>query len=108
LLLAVPKTTNEKKLYYGWMMKAKKYVPGKGASKRTEHLIKENGGRYARQIPYRAPRSVGISLAQAKKRLSKPVKRTAKEIRWALGIVGIGKGPKDLSENMRAYLRREK
>jgi hypothetical protein len=104
LVLAVPKTTNEKKLYYGWMMKAKKYVPGKGASKR----IKENGGRYARQIPYRAPRSVGISLAQAKKRLSKPVKRTAKEIRWALGIVGIGKGPKDLSENMRAYLRREK
>jgi len=52
--------------------------------------------------------SLGISLAQAKKRLSKPVKRSAKEIRWAMGIAGIGEGPKDLSENMRAYLRRDK
>jgi len=51
--------------------------------------------------------SPGMSLAQAKKRLNKSVKRSAKEIRWALGIVGIGEGPKDLSENMRAYLRLE-
>jgi hypothetical protein len=90
------------------MMKAKKYSSGKGASNRNEHLIKEDSGRYARQMSHKAAPSVGINLAQAKKRLSKPAKRTAKEIRWALGIVGIGKGPKDLSENMRVYLRREK
>lgn len=90
-------------------MKAKKYsYSGKEVSKRNEHLIKENAGRYARQMSYKAPLSVGINLAQAKKRLSKPAKRTAKQIRWALGIVGIGKGPKDLSENMRVYLQREK
>ena len=89
-------------------MKAKKYSPGKEVSKRNEHLVKEDGGRYARQMSYKAALSVGISLTQAKKKLSKPAKRTAKEIRWALGIVGIGKGPKDLSENMRVYLRREK
>jgi len=90
------------------MMKAKNNVSGKGNSKRNEHLIKEDGGRYARQMSYKAPLSVGISLTQAKKRLSKPPERTTKEIRWALGIVGIGEGPKDLSENMRVYLRREK
>jgi hypothetical protein len=90
------------------MMKAKKYSSSKGASNRNEHLIKEDSGRYARQMSHKASPSVGINLAQAKKRLSKPAKRTAKEIRWALGIVGIGKGPKDLSENMRVYLRREK
>ena len=89
-------------------MKAKKYSPGKEVSKRNEHLVKEDGGRYARQMSYKTPLSVGISLTEAKKKLSKPAKRTAKEIRWALGIVGIGKGPKDLSESMRVYLRREK
>ena len=89
-------------------MKAKKYVSGKEVSKRNEHIIKEDGGRYARQMSYKSPPSVGISLTQAKKRLSKPVNRTAKEIRWALEIVGIGEGPKDLSENMRVYLRRDK
>jgi hypothetical protein len=90
------------------MLKAKKYFSGKQVSKRNEHLVMEDGGRYARQMSYKAALSVGINLTQAKKRLSKPAKRTAKEIRWALGIVGIGEGPKDLSENMRAYLRREK
>ena len=89
-------------------MKPKKYFSGNRVLKKNEHLIKEDGGSYARQISYKAPLSVGINLTQAKKRLSKPAKRTAKEIRWAMGIVGIGKGPKDLSENMRVYLRREK
>jgi hypothetical protein len=90
------------------MMKAKKYSSGKEVSKKNEHVIKEDGSRYARQMSYKAALSLGINLTQAKKRLSKPAKRTAKEIRWAMGIVGIGKGPKDLSQNMRAYLRREK
>jgi hypothetical protein len=51
---------------------------------------------------------MGISLAEAKKRLSRPVKRSEKDIEWALGIVGIGEGPADLSENMRVYLLHEK
>ena len=89
-------------------MKPKKYFSGDSVLKRNKHLIKEDGGPYARQMSAKAPLRVGINLIQAKKRLSKPAKRTAEEIRWALGIVGIGKGPKDLSENMRVYLRREK
>ena len=89
-------------------MKAKKYFSGKNLSERNDPIVKENGGRYARQTFSKAAPSVGITLTQAKKRLSKPARRNAKEIRWALGIVGIGQGPEDLSENMRAYLRREK
>ena len=90
------------------MMKVKKYLSDKRVSEGMEPKVKEDGGRYARQMSYKAALSVGINLTQAKKRLGKPAKRTAKEIRWALGIVGIGAGPADLSENMRAYLRREK
>ncbi len=67
-----------------------------------------SSGRYARQIPRKSSVRLGISLAEAKKRLRTPVKRSVKDIEWALGIVGIGEGPPDLSENMRAYLRREK
>lgn len=89
-------------------MKTKKYLSRKELSEGNEPRVKEKGGPYARQMSYKATLNIGISLTQAKKRLSKPVKRSAKDIRWALGIVGIGEGPKDLSENMRAYLRREK
>ena len=89
-------------------MKGKRYFSRKAAPDRKEPIVKEEGfGRYARQISHKSL-SIGISLAQAKKRLSRPVKRSAKEIQWALGIAGIGEGPEDLSENMRAYLRREK
>ena len=89
-------------------MRTKKYLSQDGLIEKTGPRIKEEGARYGRQLPQKAGLSVGMSLAQAKKRLSKPVKRSAKEIRWALGIAGIGKGPKDLSENMRSYLRRDK
>lgn len=67
-----------------------------------------SSGRYARQIARKPSVRIGISLAEAKKRLKRRVKRSEKDIEWALGIVGIGEGPPDLSENMRAYLRREK
>jgi hypothetical protein len=90
------------------MMKAKKYLTQDGLIEKSGPRIKEEDARYGRQLSQKARLSLGISLAQAKKRLSKPVKRSAKEIRWAMGIAGIGKGPKDLSENMRAYLRRDK
>ena len=89
-------------------MKAKKYLSRKEVSERTEPKVTEGGSQYGRHISYKAALNAGITLTQAKKKLSKPVKRGAKEIRWALGIAGIGEGPKDLSENMRAYLRRDK
>ena len=60
-------------------MKAKKYSFGKEVSKRNEHLIKEDDGRYARQMSYKAPLSVGINLAQAKKRLSKPAREPQRD-----------------------------
>ena len=89
-------------------MKAKKYLTQNGLVKKTETRVKEEGVRYGRHTSHKAGLSVGMSLTQAKKRLSKPLKRSAKEVRWAMGIAGIGEGPKGLSENMRAYLRRDK
>ncbi|MBI3001625.1 MAG: hypothetical protein HYY46_24690 [Deltaproteobacteria bacterium] len=72
-------------------------------------MAKEESSRgYARQKPRPSSQRIGITLAEAKKRVGRPVKRSEKDIEWALGIVGIGEGPEDLSENMRAYLRREK
>jgi len=69
-------------------------------------MVKErNSGRYARKNPRRPLPRIGISMTELRKRLSKPVRRTEKDINWALGIAGIGEGPEDLSENMRAYLR---
>jgi len=72
-------------------------------------MVKESSsGRYARQVSRKSSPRIGISLAEAKRRLKTPVKRSKRDIEWALGIVGIGEGPEDLSENMRAYLQREK
>ena len=44
------------------------------------------------------------SLSIVKRRLKQPVKRTKRDIVWALGIVGIGEGPADLSQRARDYL----
>ena len=69
-------------------------------------MVKErNSGRYARRKSRRLLPRIGISITELRKRLSRPVGRSEKEINWALGIAGIGEGPEDLSENMRAYLR---
>jgi hypothetical protein len=100
-----PKTSA---LHGGTKDESKKTSTQNDLFEKTEPRVKEEGVRYGRHVSHKAGPSLGLSLAQAKKRLSKPVKRSAKEIRWALGIAGIGEGPKDLSENMRAYLRREK
>ncbi|MGQ9533415.1 MAG: hypothetical protein ACUVTQ_11550 [Desulfotomaculales bacterium] len=43
-----------------------------------------------------------------KEELSRPVERTPEDVAKALSIVGIGKGPRDLSRNFRKYLRGEK
>ena len=45
-----------------------------------------------------------VRLAVLRKRLRKPVKRSKRDIAWALAIVGIGEGPKDLSTRAREYL----
>jgi len=89
-------------------MKAKKYFTPVKLSKKNAPRVEEERVRYGREPSRKVGLGPGMSLAQAKRRLSKPVKRSAKEIRWAMGIAGIGEGPKDLSENMRAYLRRDK
>lgn len=87
-------------------MKSKKYIATGKPSANKEPRVKESGsGRYARQKSRKSSLRIGINLAEAKKRLSRPVKRTEKDIEWALGIAGIGEGPEGLSENIRAYLR---
>jgi len=69
-------------------------------------MVKEgSSGRYARQRSRRFLPRIGISITELRKRLSRPVRRSARDINWAMGIAGIGEGPEDLSENMRAYLR---
>lgn len=89
-------------------MKAKKYLTPIKRSQKIDPRVEEEGVKYGRKPSRKVGLGPGMSLAQARKRFSKPVKRSAKLIRWAMGIAGIGKGPKDLSENMRAYLRRDK
>ena len=87
-------------------MKSKKYLSPKMPSGNKEPMVKESGsGRYARQKSRRPSLRIGTNLADVKKRLIRAVKRSEKDIEWALGIAGIGEGPVDLSENMRAYLR---
>lgn len=90
-------------------MRRKRYSFREEPSGKKEPMVKEAGsGRYARQKSRRSLPRIGISLAEAKRRLSRQVKRSEKDIKWALGIVGIGEGPEDLSENMRVYLRHGK
>ena len=75
-------------------MKAKKYSSGKEVSKRNEHLIKEDGGRYARQMSYKAARSVGINLTQAKKRLRSRPREPRKRSGGPWGSWVLAKGRK--------------
>ena len=49
-----------------------------------------------------------LSLSIVKRRLKQPVKRSRRDIVWALGIVGIGEGPADLSQRGRDYLYGDK
>jgi len=87
-------------------MKSKKYSSSNRISGKKEPVVNErSSGRYARRKSRRLLPRIGISIAELRKRLSRPVRRSEKDINWALGIAGIGEGPEDLSENMRAYLR---
>lgn len=90
-------------------MNSKRYSSRKPRSKAGEPVVQEaSSGGYARQKPGKSSLRIGVTVKEAKRRIGKPVKRSDKDIEWALGIGGIGEGPEDLSENMRAYLRREK
>jgi len=87
-------------------MKSRKYSSSNRILGKKEPMVKErNSGRYARRKSRRLLPRIGISITELRKRLSRPVRRTEKDINWAMGIAGIGEGPEDLSENMRAYLR---
>ena len=87
-------------------MKSKKYSSHTRATAKKELMVKERGsGRYARKKSRRLLPRIGISISELRKRLSRPVRRSERDINWAMGIAGIGEGPEDLSENMRAYLR---
>ena len=89
-------------------MKRKKYSHSEKALGNQAPIVKEGGSHsYAHKKSVRVSPAIGISLAEAKKRLGKPVRRSDKDIKAALKIVGIGQGPQDLSENMRAYLQSE-
>jgi hypothetical protein len=59
---------------------------------------------YGRQKERRQGIRAASNIATVKRRLKKPVKRSKRDIEWALGIVGIGAGPVDLSERAREYL----
>ena len=87
-------------------MKSKKYSSPARATAKKEPMVRESGSsRYARRKSRRLLPRIGISITELRKRLSRPVRRSEKDINWAMGIAGIGEGPEDLSENMRAYLR---
>jgi hypothetical protein len=89
-------------------MKRKKYSHSEAGLRNQAPVVKEGrDGGYARKKSLKVLPVIGISLAEAKKRLSKPVRRSEKDMRAALKIVGIGEGPEDLSQNMRAYLQSE-
>ena len=59
---------------------------------------------YGRQKERRRGIRAASNIDIVKRRLKKPVKRSKRDIEWALGIVGIGAGPADLSERAREYL----
>jgi hypothetical protein len=87
------------------------------SSKRYPHdgepADKQPAVREAKARPYsygkdRRSAQVALSLATVKRRLKKAVKRSKREIAWALEIAGIGEGPADLSEKTREYLYSDK
>lgn len=90
-------------------MKTRKYPDQSERIQKNEPRVAEHGAKYERSLPSKGtPPTFGVSVGAARKRLRRPMKRSAEQVKWALAIAGIGAGPKDLAVNMRAYLRREK
>jgi hypothetical protein len=93
----------------GQRMPSKRYLDSGEESTGKEPMVKEAKGQaYAREKDRRNTTQVALSIAGVKRRLKKPVKRSNRDIAWALEIAGIGYGPEDLSRNMREYLYSDK
>jgi hypothetical protein len=85
-------------------MSRKRYPRVSDESVAKEPMVKEAKARvYARESYKR-----NTAIVSVKRRLKKPIKRSKREIAWALEIAGIGEGPADLSENAREYLYNDK
>ena len=86
-------------------MKSRKHLSSGKKFTGKEPMVKEAKARpYARKKAEKSATRAAINIGSVKRRLKKPVKRTDKDVAWALEIAGIGEGPEDLSENMREYL----
>jgi hypothetical protein len=86
-------------------MPSKKYPSTAGETTAREPLVKEAKAQpYGREKEHGQAIHAAASVATVKRRLRQPVKRTRRDIAWALDIVGIGEGPVDLSDHARGYL----
>ena len=86
-------------------MSRKRYTRAGHSSADTEPVVREAKARaYNREKDRKSTAQVASTIAAVKRRLKKPVKRSKREIAWALEIAGIGEGPADLSQKMREYL----
>jgi hypothetical protein len=84
-------------------MPGKKY-PSTTDRPAAKELIKEAKAQpYGRKTERRQD-SRAASVASVKRRLKKPIKRSDRDIEWALEIAGIGDGPADLSQRAHEYL----
>jgi hypothetical protein len=90
-------------------MSTKRYPKGSNQSAAREPAVNEARARpYGRQKEKRISAQVALTIAEVKRRLKKPIKRSKKEIAWALEIAGIGEGPVNLSANAREYLHSDR
>jgi hypothetical protein len=85
-------------------MPSKRYPSTTKEASVKESTVKETKAQpYGRQQE-REQGAGAASVASVKRRLKKTVKRSKRDIAWALDIVGIGEGPADLSQRAREYL----
>ena len=90
-------------------MSKKRYPRVSDESAAKEPRVKEAKARvYGREKDKENIAKIALKIASVKRRFKKPIKRSKKEIAWALEIAGIGEGPADLSENAREYLYNDK
>jgi hypothetical protein len=86
-------------------MPSKKYSQGSDKSIAKAPFVREAKAQpYGREKKQKHGSQLALTVAAVKRRLKRPVKRSKREIAWALEIAGIGEGPADLSEKMRDYL----
>ncbi len=90
-------------------MSRERYPRVNDESAAKEPMVKEAKARvYAREKDKRNTAKVTLTIASVKRRLKEPIKRSKREIAWALEIAGIGDGPADLSASALEYLYSDK